>query len=72
MSVNQLVTINDYTPFETTNPLTGETMTLYNLNPAKAGQSLLFDTRARTGRRPAGTTPASSSRRPSGCRAAGR
>ena len=45
ITVNQLVDADtDYTPFETTNPLTGETMTLYNLNPAKAGQALLFDT----------------------------
>ncbi len=44
ISVNQLVSINDYTPFETTNPLTGKPMTLYNLNPAKAGQSLILDT----------------------------
>jgi hypothetical protein len=44
ISINQLVGINDYTPFETTNPLTGKTMTLYNLNPAKAGQSLILDT----------------------------
>jgi len=44
ISINQLVSYSDYTPFQTTNPLTGETMTLYNLNPAKAGQSLIFDT----------------------------
>jgi hypothetical protein len=44
ISVNQLVTINDYTAFESTNPLTGKAMTLYNLNPAKAGQSLILDT----------------------------
>ena len=45
ISVNQLVNPDtDYTPFDTTNPLTGETMTLYNLNPAKAGQSLILDT----------------------------
>ena len=44
ISINQLVTYADYTPFETTNPLTGAPMTLYNLNPAKAGQSLLLDT----------------------------
>jgi hypothetical protein len=44
ISINQLVGINDYTAFETTNPLTSKTMTLYNLNPAKAGQSLILDT----------------------------
>jgi hypothetical protein len=44
ISINQLVGINDYTAFETTNPLTGKTMTLYNLNPAKAGQALFLDT----------------------------
>jgi hypothetical protein len=45
ISVNQLVDVNtDYTAFETTNPLTGKPMTLYNLNPAKAGQSLILDT----------------------------
>ena len=44
ISVNQLVNPDtDWTPFETTNPLTGETMTLYNLNPAKAGQALFLD-----------------------------
>ena len=44
ISVNQLVDPDtDWTPFETTNPLTGETMTLYNLNPAKAGQALFLD-----------------------------
>lgn len=42
---NQLIDpVADYTPFQTTNPLTGQTMTLYNLNPAKAGQTLLYDT----------------------------
>ena len=44
ISVNQLVGVSDYTAFETTNPLTGKTMTLYNLNPAKAGQALFLDT----------------------------
>ncbi len=44
ISINQLVGITDYTSFETTNPLTNKTMTLYNLNPAKAGQSLILDT----------------------------
>jgi len=44
ISINQLVGFNDYTAFETTNPLTSKTMTLYNLNPAKAGQSLILDT----------------------------
>jgi len=44
ISINQLVGINDYTAFETTNPLTNKTMMLYNLNPAKAGQSLILDT----------------------------
>ena len=44
ISVNQLVGLSDYTAFETTNPLTGKTMTLYNLNPAKAGQALFLDT----------------------------
>ncbi|MGE3958678.1 MAG: carboxypeptidase regulatory-like domain-containing protein [Vicinamibacterales bacterium] len=42
---NQLVDPDtDYTPFQTTNPLTGQPMTLYNLNPAKAGQARLWDT----------------------------
>jgi hypothetical protein len=44
ISINQLVGFNDYTAFQTTNPLTNKTMTLYNLNPAKAGQSLILDT----------------------------
>ena len=44
ISVNQLVNPDtDWTPFQTTNPLTGQTMTLYNLNPAKAGQALFLD-----------------------------
>lgn len=42
---NQLVDPDtDYTPFQTTNPLTNQPMTLYNLNPAKAGQARLLDT----------------------------
>ena len=44
VSINQLVGVGDYTAFETANPLTGQTMTLYNLNPAKAGQALFLDT----------------------------
>jgi hypothetical protein len=45
ITINQLVDPDkDWTPFQTTNPLTGQEMTLYNLNPAKAGQSLLYDT----------------------------
>ena len=44
ISVNQLVDPDtDWTPFQTTNPLTGQAMTLYNLNPAKAGQALFLD-----------------------------
>ncbi|MEQ1727126.1 MAG: TonB-dependent receptor [Vicinamibacterales bacterium] len=42
---NELVDpVADYTAFQTTNPLTGQAMTLYNLNPAKAGQARLLDT----------------------------
>ena len=45
ITINQLVNPDtDWTPFQTTNPLTNQPMTLYNLNPAKAGQSLLYDT----------------------------
>lgn len=41
---NELVDpVADFIPFQTTNPLTGESMTLYNLNPAKAGQARLVD-----------------------------
>lgn len=44
ISVNQRVNPDtDWTPFQTTNPLTGQPMTLYNLNPAKAGQALFLD-----------------------------
>jgi hypothetical protein len=44
ISVNQLVDPDlDWTAFQTTNPLTGQPMTLYNLNPAKAGQALFLD-----------------------------
>ena len=35
---NPLLTIDDWTPFQVANPLgNGETLTLFNLNPAKAG-----------------------------------
>ena len=42
--INTLVNYSDYTPFQTPNPLTGEPMTVYNLNPAKQGQVDLIDT----------------------------
>jgi hypothetical protein len=42
---NELIDpVADYTAFQATNPLTGQAMTLYNLNPAKAGQTRLLDT----------------------------
>jgi Carboxypeptidase regulatory-like domain len=44
ISVNQLVSYSDYTASQTINPYTGATMTLYNLDPAKAGQALFLDT----------------------------
>ncbi len=45
ITINQLIDpVADYTPFQTTNPLTGQAMTLYNLSPAKAGQTRLYDT----------------------------
>jgi hypothetical protein len=45
ITINKLVDpVADYTAFQTTNPLTGQQITLYNLNPAKAGQALFFDT----------------------------
>jgi hypothetical protein len=45
ITINKLVDpVADYTAFQTTNPLTGQPITLYNLNPAKAGQALFFDT----------------------------
>ena len=42
--INTLVNYSDYTPFQTPNPLTGEPMTVYNLNPAKQGLVDLIDT----------------------------
>jgi hypothetical protein len=45
-TVNRLVDISDFTPFDVPNPLTGETMPLYNLNPAKQGLVDLLDTTA--------------------------
>jgi hypothetical protein len=45
ITINKLVDpVADYTAFQTANPLTGQPITLYNLNPAKAGQALFFDT----------------------------
>ncbi|HUR33826.1 MAG TPA: carboxypeptidase regulatory-like domain-containing protein [Vicinamibacterales bacterium] len=43
-SDNLLIGPDDYTSFQTANPLTGEAMTLYNLNRAKLGQSDIVDT----------------------------
>jgi hypothetical protein len=45
-TINRAVNISDFTAFDVPNPLTGETMTLYNLNPAKQGQVDLLDTTA--------------------------
>jgi hypothetical protein len=45
-TVNRLVDISDFTPFDVPNPLIGETMPLYNLNPAKQGLVDLLDTTA--------------------------
>ncbi|HMF95520.1 MAG TPA: carboxypeptidase regulatory-like domain-containing protein [Vicinamibacterales bacterium] len=45
--INTLITVADYTPFTTPNPLgNGESITVYNLNRAKQGQVDLLDTTA--------------------------
>jgi len=41
---NILVAPSDYTPFTVPNPLTGEPLTIYNLNRNKQGQSDIVDT----------------------------
>lgn len=43
-TTNQLVSPSDYTPFQTANPLTGEMITIYNLNRIKQGQVDQLDT----------------------------
>jgi hypothetical protein len=43
---NLLISPSDYTPFQVTNPVTGEPLTVYNLNRAKLGLVDLFDTTA--------------------------
>ena len=43
---NLLISPSDYVPFQVANPLTGETLTIYNLNRSKLGQSDIFDTTA--------------------------
>jgi hypothetical protein len=43
VQTNTLVSPSDYTAFQTPNPLTGEPITIYNLNPAKQGQVDLLD-----------------------------
>ncbi len=42
-SINELVGVSDYQAFTTPNPLTGEPITIYNLNRAKQGQVHLVD-----------------------------
>ncbi len=41
---NVLVDVSDYSSFQTANPLTGEPITVYNLNRAKQGQVSIVDT----------------------------
>lgn len=43
---NLLISPSDYVPFQVANPLSGETLTIYNLNRSKLGQSDIFDTTA--------------------------
>lgn len=45
-TVNRLVSLEDWTAFEVTNPLDGGLMTIYNLKPAKLGLVDLLDTTA--------------------------
>jgi hypothetical protein len=45
-TINRLVDASDYTSFQTPNPLSGELITIYNLNPAKQGLVDLLDTTA--------------------------
>ena len=43
---NVLLDVSDYTAFQVTSPLNGESITVYNLNPAKQGLVDLVDTTA--------------------------
>jgi hypothetical protein len=45
-TVNTLVSASDYSSFVVPNPMTGEPLTIYNLNPAKQGLVNLVDTTA--------------------------
>jgi hypothetical protein len=45
-TINRLVGIDDYSAFQVPNPLNGEPITIYNLNPAKQGLVDLLDTTA--------------------------
>ena len=45
-TINRLVDASDFSPFVVPNPLTGEPLTIYNLNPAKQGLVDLVDTTA--------------------------
>ena len=46
-TINRAINDSDYTSFQVPNPLlNGETLTIYNLNPAKQGQVDLLDTTA--------------------------
>ena len=50
-SINTLLTLNDYTPFTTTNPVDGQPITVYNLNAAKRGQVNLVDSNSDVNKR---------------------
>lgn len=50
-TINELADVGDYQAFTTPNPLTGEPVTIYNLNPAKQGQVRLVDTNSAVNRR---------------------
>ena len=45
-TINTLVSASDYSSFVVPNPMTGEPLTIYNLNPAKQGLVNLVDTTA--------------------------
>jgi hypothetical protein len=75
VQTNTLVSHADYTAFETPNPMTGEPITIYNLNPAKQGLVDLIDRtgadRSRTRRTYTGFDVSGQMRLPNGARVVG-
>ena len=50
-SINTLLTLDDYIPFTATNPVDGQPITVFNLNPAKRGQVNLVDSNSDVNKR---------------------